>query len=401
MIIGIPKEICPGETRVAMTPANIQALAKKGHEVHIEAGAGALAGYADADYEKAGAKLVDRAAAFNAEVVIQVQTPGSNTVNGDEDLAQLSSGQWLIGHMDPLANPQFAQTMADKGVNGIALEMIPRITRAQSMDVLSSMAMIAGYKAVLQAAQTSPRMFPMSMTAAGTISPARVFVMGAGVAGLQACATAKRLGAVVEAYDIRPEAQEQIISVGAKPIELDLKAETGEGGYAKEQSEDFIKKQQALMGEVMAQQDVIITTAAVPGRKSPILVTEEQVKGMKPGTVIIDLAAERGGNCELTKLGEVVNEHGVIIVGPENVPTTAAFHASQMYGKNIENLLNLIATEENSFSFQPDFEDEIIENTVTAYNSEVPHARMRDLLGLAPIAKAEAAAPENAESEKE
>ena len=390
MIIGIPKETCPGEKRVAITPANVQALAKKGHQIKVEASAGLASGYTDAEYEKAGANIVDRAEAFKQEIVIQVQTPGCNLVTGAEDLALLQSGQWLIGHMDPLGNPQFASQMAEKGINGIALELVPRITRAQSMDVLSSMAMVAGYKAVLIGAQMSPRMFPMSMTAAGTISPARVFVMGVGVAGLQACATAKRLGGIVEAYDIRPEAQEQILSVGAKPIELDLQAEKGEGGYAKEQSAEFIKKQQELMGDVMAQQDVIITTAAIPGRKSPILVTEEQVKGMKPGTVIIDLASERGGNCELTKHGEVVTVHDVTIYGPDNMPSMAAFHASQMYGKNIENLLNLIAHKDNEFAFAPDFEDEIIAGTVTAYNNNVPHPRLRDMLGmdLEPLASA-------------
>ena len=380
MIIGIPKESCDNETRVAMTPANVQSLVKKGHQIFIESGAGLLAGYADEDYKNSGAELVGREEAFQKEIVIQVQTPGSNTQDESEHLNLMNSGQWLIGHMDPLGNPKFAQTLAEKGINGLALELVPRITRAQSMDVLSSMAMVSGYKAVLLGAQTSPRMFPMSMTAAGTISPSRVFVMGAGVAGLQACATAKRLGAIVQAYDIRPEAQEQIISVGAKPVELDLKAETGEGGYAKEQSAAFIARQQELMGDVMAQQDVIITTAAIPGRKSPILVTENQVKGMKPGTVIIDLAAERGGNCELTKLNEVVTAHGVIILGPGNLPSSAAFHASQMYGKNIENLLNLVATKDNDFAFSPDFEDEILANTVTAFEGEVVHPRLQDML---------------------
>ncbi|MEM8594138.1 MAG: Re/Si-specific NAD(P)(+) transhydrogenase subunit alpha [Pseudomonadota bacterium] len=393
MIIGIPKETAPGEKRVAIIPANVQALVKKGHTIKIEASAGLLSGYNDAEYEKAGAEIVDRAEAFKQEIVIQVQTPGVNTKSGADDMALLTSGQWLIGHMDPLGNPQFAKEMAEKGINGVALELIPRITRAQSMDVLSSMAMIAGYKAVLLGAHMSPRMFPMSMTAAGTISPARVFVMGAGVAGLQACATAKRLGGIVEAYDIRPDAQEQIISVGAKPIELDLKAETGEGGYAKEQSAEFIAKQQELMGEIMAQQDVIITTAAIPGRKSPILITKDQVKGMKPGTVIIDLASERGGNCELTKHGKVVVKYDVTIFGPDNVPSTAPFHASQMYGKNIENLLNLIAHADNEFAFAPDFDDEIIANTVTAYNNDVPHARLRDMLDM-PALATETASPE-------
>ena len=279
MIIGVPKEICPGEQRVALTPANVSALLKKqGVEIIIERGAGDIAGYPDSTYEAAGAKLVDRDEVFSsAQVVLQVQTPGSNIKNGDEDLNKLKEGQVLIGMTDPLANPQFAQSLAEKKVSGLALELVPRITRAQAMDVLSSMAMIAGYKCVLLAATESQRMFPMNMTAAGTMKPSRVFIMGAGVAGLQACATAKRLGAVVEAYDVRPAAREQILSVGAKPVELDL--DTGEaegsGGYAKAQGEDFLKRQRELMTEVVKEMDVIVTTAAVPGAKSPILVTED------------------------------------------------------------------------------------------------------------------------------
>ncbi|UWN47994.1 NAD(P) transhydrogenase subunit alpha part 1 [Alcanivorax sp. ALC70] len=324
VIIGVPKEICPGEERVALTPANVGALLKKqGVEILIERGAGEAAGFTDGEYENAGAKLVDRDNVFfNAQAILQVQTPGSNTTNGDKDLDNLKADQFLIGMTDPLANPQFAQTLAEHKVTGIALELIPRITRAQSMDVLSSMAMIAGYKCVLLAANASHRMFPMNMTAAGTLNASRVFVMGAGVAGLQACATAKRLGAIVEAYDVRPAAREQILSVGAKPVELDL--DTGEaegsGGYAKAQGEDFLKRQRELMTEVIKEMDVVVTTAAVPGAKSPILVTADMVKAMKPGSVIVDLAAERGGNCELTKAGETVVENGVLIIGPPTCP---------------------------------------------------------------------------------
>jgi len=294
---------------------------------------------------------------------------------------------------DPLANAQFAQALAERKVTGLALELIPRITRAQSMDVLSSMAMIAGYKCVLLAANASHRMFPMNMTAAGTMNASRVFVMGAGVAGLQACATAKRLGAIVEAYDVRPAAREQILSVGAKPVELDL--DTGEaegsGGYAKAQGEDFLKRQRELMKEVIKEMDVVITTAAVPGAKSPILVTEEMVKAMKPGSVIVDLAAERGGNCDLTKAGETVVENGVLIIGPTNVPSSVPFHASQMFGKNIENLLNLLL--DDNGDLQLDFEDQIVTDTVISHDGDVPHARLREMLGLPELKKAEPEAP--------
>jgi H+-translocating NAD(P) transhydrogenase subunit alpha len=395
VILGVPKEICPGEERVALTPANVGALLKKnGVEIRIERGAGEAAGFTDGDYENAGAKLTDRDDIFsNAQAILQVQTPGSNTTNGQEDLDKLKAGQFLIGMTDPLANAQFAQALAERKVTGLALELIPRITRAQSMDVLSSMAMIAGYKCVLLAANASHRMFPMNMTAAGTMNASRVFVMGAGVAGLQACATAKRLGAIVEAYDVRPAAREQILSVGAKPVELDL--DTGEaegsGGYAKAQGEDFLKRQRELMKEVIKEMDVVITTAAVPGAKSPILVTEEMVKAMKPGSVIVDLAAERGGNCDLTKAGETVVENGVLIIGPTNVPSSVPFHASQMFGKNIENLLNLLL--DDNGDLQLDFEDQIVTDTVISHDGDVPHARLREMLGLPELKKAEPEAP--------
>ncbi|MBM1145330.1 Re/Si-specific NAD(P)(+) transhydrogenase subunit alpha [Alloalcanivorax profundimaris] len=401
MIIGVPKEICPGEERVALTPANVGALLKKqGVEILIERGAGEAAGFTDGEYENAGAKLVDRDNVFsNAQAILQVQTPGSNTTNGDKDLDNLKADQFLIGMTDPLANPQFAQTLAEHKVTGIALELIPRITRAQSMDVLSSMAMIAGYKCVLLAANASHRMFPMNMTAAGTLNASRVFVMGAGVAGLQACATAKRLGAIVEAYDVRPAAREQILSVGAKPVELDL--DTGEaegsGGYAKAQGEDFLKRQRELMTEVIKEMDVVVTTAAVPGAKSPILVTADMVKAMKPGSVIVDLAAERGGNCELTKAGETVVENGVLIIGPTNVPSSVPFHASQMFGKNMENLLNLLL--DDNGDLQLDFEDQIVADTVISHGGDVPQARLREMLGLPELKKAEPEASDDAEGD--
>jgi len=388
VIIGVPKEICPGETRVALTPANVTVLKKKPDlRVLIEQGAGDAAGYPDAEYQAAGAELVSRADVFNqAEIVLQVQTPGSNGNNGAEDLSKLRQGQMLIGMMDPLANPGFASTLAEQKVTGVALELVPRITRAQAMDVLSSMAMLPGDKSVLLAAPASNRLFPMNMTAAGTLSASRVLIMGVGVAGLFACSTAKRLGAIVEAYDVRPAAREQILSVGAKPVELDLDTSSaeGKGGYAQAQGEDFLKRQRELMTEVVSRMDVIITTAAVPGAKSPILVTADMVKAMKPGAVIVDLAAERGGNCDLTKLGETVVAHGVTIMGPANVPSSVAYHASQMFGKNMENLLNLLIDKEGKLNL--DFEDEIVRETVVAHNGEVPHARMRQLLNLPELA---------------
>jgi NAD(P) transhydrogenase subunit alpha len=384
VIIGIPSEIKTGEQRVAMSPANVQSLTDKSVTVLLQANAGSAAGYPDAEYTAAGATITaNRAEIFaSADIILQVQSFGSNNENSDADLASLRKGQLVIGMMDPLASPQAAQAVAEKGASAIALELVPRISRAQSMDVLSSMATLAGYKAVLMGASAAPRIFPMLMTAAGTLQPARVLIMGVGVAGLQACATAKRLGAVVEAYDVRPAAREQILSVGAKPVELDL--DTGEsegaGGYAKEQGEDFLRRQRELMTEVVAQQDIIITTAAIPGAKSPILVTEDMVKAMKPGAVIVDLAAERGGNCDLTEQGQTVVAHDVTILGPENIPSDLAFHASQMYGKNMQTLLELILDDEGNLSL--DFNDEIVAGTVVAHQGEVPHAHMRKLLNL-------------------
>ena len=391
MIIGIPAEIKTAEKRVAMSPANVQSLTDKGVKVLFQTNAGDAASYPDTLYTEAGATIsTDRAEIFaQADIILQVQSFGSNNENSEADLASLRSGQMVIGMMDPLASPQAAQAVADKGATAIALELVPRISRAQSMDVLSSMATLAGYKAVLMGASAAPRIFPMLMTAAGTLQPARVLIMGVGVAGLQACATAKRLGAVVEAYDVRPAAREQIISVGAKPVELDL--DTGEsegaGGYAKAQGEDFLKRQRELMTAVVAEQDIIITTAAIPGAKSPILVTEDMVKAMKPGSVIVDLAAERGGNCDLTEQGKTVVAHGVTILGPENVPSELAHHASQMYGKNMQTLLELILDEEGNLNL--DFNDEIVAGTVVAHKGEVPHPHMRKLLGLPEIKASE------------
>jgi NAD(P) transhydrogenase subunit alpha len=383
VIIGITRELVAGENRVSLCPDNVQSLVDKGLELWVEQNAGAQAGFSDDDYTSVGAKVVsDRDELFaKSDVILQVQSFGSNTENADDDLKRLKAKQLVIGMMDPLAQPQAAQQVAGTGATAIALEMVPRISRAQSMDVLSSMATLAGYRSVLLGAEAAPRILPMLMTAAGTLQPARVLIMGVGVAGLQACATAKRLGAVVEAYDVRPAAREQIISVGATPVELDLPTESSEGagGYAKKQSEEFLRMQREQMTEVVARQDIIITTAAIPGAKSPILVTEDMLKAMKAGSVLVDLAAERGGNCESTQMGKTVVAHGVTIVGPENLASDVAFHASQMYGNNIQTLLELIL-EEGQINL--DFEDEIVAGTVIAHAGEVPHPYMRKLLDL-------------------
>ena len=383
MIIGITRELVAGEKRVSMCPENVRSLTEAGVDIWVEENAGLSAGFVDSDYIAVGAEIVsDREALFaGADIVLQVQSFGSNTENSQQDLQRLRPQQLVIGMMDPLATPQAAQQVADTGATAVALELVPRISRAQSMDVLSSMATLAGYRAVLLGAEAAPRILPMLMTAAGTLQPAKVLIMGVGVAGLQACATAKRLGAVVEAYDVRPAAREQILSVGAKPVELDLQTDSSEGagGYAKEQSEEFLRRQRELMTEVVARQDIIITTAAVPGAKSPILVTEDMVKAMKPGSVIVDLAAERGGNCELTQSGETQIAHGVSILGPENLASDLAYHASQMYGKNMQTLLELML-EDGQINL--DFNDEIIAGTVVAHNGEVTHPHIRKLLNL-------------------
>lgn len=383
MIIAVTRELVTGEKRVSLCPDNVQLLIKAGAELWVEQSAGTQAGFSDEEYQTAGAKIIsNRDELFaGAEIVLQVQSFGSNTENAQQDLERLKPGQLVVGMMDPLAQPQAAQQVAETGATAIALEMVPRISRAQSMDVLSSMATLAGYRSVLLGAEAAPRILPMLMTAAGTLQPARVLIMGVGVAGLQACATAKRLGAVVEAYDVRPAAREQIISVGATPVELDLPTESSEGagGYAKEQSEDFLELQRKLMTEVVARQDIIITTAAVPGAKSPILVTEDMLVAMKSGSVVVDMAAERGGNCALTQAGQTVVKHGVTILGPENLASELAYHASQMYGKNIQTLLELILQDGN---ISLDFDDEIIAGTVVAHDGDVPHPHMRKLLDL-------------------
>ncbi|MFC1493007.1 Re/Si-specific NAD(P)(+) transhydrogenase subunit alpha [candidate division KSB1 bacterium] len=381
MKIGVLKETFPGERRVSIIPDVISLLIKREIEVIIETGSGKDAGFPDAAYEKRGARVVSsRKEVFDqADIIAQVRSLGSNPEEGKKDLELMRSGQSVIGFMEPLTEIKSVEELAKKGVMAFSMELMPRITRAQSMDVLSSMASIAGYKAVLLAAATLPKMFPMMMTAAGTISPAHVFIIGAGVAGLQAIATAKRLGAIVHAYDLRPVVKEQVESLGGKFVELDL--ETGEsedkGGYAREMDEDFYKKQREMMIKIVAENDVVITTAAIPGRKAPILITEEMVKGMRPGSIIVDIAAERGGNCELTKPGETVEYNDVKIMGPLNIPSDIPFHASQMYSKNITTFIMHLIKEGK---LELNLEDEITAETLLTKDGSVIHPRVKELL---------------------
>jgi NAD(P) transhydrogenase subunit alpha len=380
MIVGVPIESYLHERRVALVPALVPTLTKAGLEVLVEKGAGEKAGFPDAAYQEQGARLVsDRTQLFaSADVLLQVHGLSANPGANPE---LLHSDQILVGLMNPLGAPQAAQELAARGVTAFALELLPRITRAQPMDVLSAMATIAGYKAVLLAAELLPKMFPMMITAAGTITPARVFVVGAGVAGLQAIATARRLGAVVQAYDVRPAVKEQVESLGAKFVELKLETAGAEAasGYAKEMGEEFYRRQREMMTQVVADSDVVITTAAVPGKKAPILVTREMVKVMRPGSVIVDLAAEGGGNCDLTRPEETVETQGVYIIGPVNLPSTVPFHASQMYARNVTAFLrNLMKDGE----LRLNLEDPIIRDTLLTHKGEVVNSQVRELLGL-------------------
>jgi len=379
--VGVPKETAPGERRVALVPAVIPQISKAGFDVVIERGAGAAAGFPDAAYETQGARIGDRAAAFAADVVLQVRTSAANR-NSAADLAAYRAGQTVIGFSDPLSNPDGARQMASRGVTAFSMELMPRITRAQSMDALSSMATIAGYKAVLDAAVVAPRIFPMLTTAAGTIAPARVFVIGAGVAGLMAIATARRLGAKVDAYDVRPAAKEQVLSLGARFAELPLETAGAEdqGGYAVAQDDAFYRRQREMMLKWVSGSDIVITTAAVPGRKSPVLITAEMVAAMPPGSVIVDLAAERGGNCELTKAEDTVVAHGVTILGPTNLPGTVPHDASQMYARNITTFLLHLARrdkgDESPARVRLETDDEITRETLVTRDGAVVHARI-------------------------
>ena len=386
MKIAVLRENFPDERRVALSPAAAPLFEKLGGEVVLERGAGAAAGFTDALYEAKGVSIAaDRRAACNgADVIVQVRAAGAAADQGVSDFEFLKPDQVVVAACDPLANPQAVQDYADQRITLFALELIPRITRAQSMDVLSSMATIAGYKAVILAAHHLPKLFPMLMTAAGTLTPAKVLVVGAGVAGLQAIASAKRLGAVVQAYDVRPAVKEQIESLGAKFVELDLDTGDAEdkGGYAKALTDAQTQRQRELLAEVVAECDVCISTAAIPGRPSPLLVTADAVQGMAPGSVIIDLAAERGGNCELTQADQVVVEHGVTICGPTNLPSEAPQHASQMFAKNIATFLALLIKDGQ---LDIDLSDEIIRDTLAAKDGQVQHERLREMLELGPL----------------
>ena len=385
LTVGVPRETFAGERRVALVPSAVAPLGRAGMGVLIEPAAGAEAGFPDAAYVAAGAQLAaDRDDLFRrADVVVQVRALGANPDAGRADVARLRAGQTLVASCDPLSAPEPLAGAAPRGAAVFALELVPRITRAQSMDVLSSMATVAGYKAVLMAADRLPRMFPMMMTAAGTITPAKVFVIGAGVAGLQAIATAKRLGAVVRAYDVRPAVREQVESLGGRFVELPLetKQAEGTGGYARAMDEDFYRRQRELLGKVVAESDAVIATAAVPGKRAPILVPADAVRRMAPGSVVVDLAAERGGNCELTRPGETVVEHGVTILGPVNLPANVPYHASEMYSKNVTTfLLNLV----KDGRVDVDRDDPIVRETLVTRGGEVVNPRVCELLGLTP-----------------
>ena len=382
MKVGVPKETGSGEARVSLTPAFIPTLTRAGLEVEVQAGAGAPAGYDDAAYVEKGAQVVPtRQALFaGSDIILQVRTAATNPGAGGDDLKLYRRGQAVIGTCDPLVAHAAIRSIAERGVTLFSLELMPRITRAQSMDILSSMATIAGYKAALLAANALPKMFPMMMTAAGTIAPARVFVLGAGVAGLQAIATARRLGAIVHAYDVRPAVREQVESLGGKFVQLALETAAAEdaGGYAKALGDDFYRKQREMMFRVVAESDVVITTAAVPGKKAPILVTTAMVEGMGSGAVVVDLAAERGGNCELTRPGETVVHNGVTILGPLNLPAMVPHHSSQLYAKNISTfLLHLV----HKGALAVNLADEITAGTLVATEGKVVHPAVLEAMG--------------------
>jgi H+-translocating NAD(P) transhydrogenase subunit alpha len=379
-IIGVPRETFPGERRVALIPRHCEALRKAGAEIVVEHSAGAEAGFPDDIYSARGARFATRSEVFRqADIIAQVRCLGANPDFGRSDLGLLRPGQALVGFGEPLSAPKECLDLADIGVSFFALELMPRITRAQSMDALSSMATIAGYRAVLLAATHLPKMFPMLMTAAGTITPAKVFVLGAGVAGLQAIASARRMGAVVCAYDVRPAVKEQVESVGAKFIVLDIDSQSSEekGGYAKAMDEAFYRRQRELMTEVLREQDVVITTAAVPGKKAPILITAEMVDAMCSGAVIVDIAAERGGNCELTRAGETIVHRGVSVLGPFNLASDVPYHASQMLSSNITAFVKLLISN-GALTINRD--DEIIRETLITGDNKVVHPRIAELI---------------------
>ncbi|MEL6223389.1 MAG: Re/Si-specific NAD(P)(+) transhydrogenase subunit alpha [Cyanobacteria bacterium J06627_8] len=379
MKIAVAREIEVGEHRVALVPETVSKLVKQGHSVVVEAGAGDQAYFSDAAYEEAGAVLSSDTAWVwgDADVVLKVKPPQGRE-DGRHEVDLLRHGGTLISFLNPLGQPELIQHLAERKITAFSMEMIPRTTRAQSMDALSSQASLAGYRATLIAAAALPKFFPMLTTAAGTIRPAKVFIMGAGVAGLQAIATARRLGAVVEAFDIRPAVKEEVQSLGARFVEVEIKEDTvATGGYAKEISEDAKQRSRELVADHVAQADVVITTAQVPGKKAPLLVTEDMVKGMKPGSVIVDLAAEQGGNCECTEAGRDSVHHGVTIIGPINLPSSMPVHASQMYSKNLQTLIQLLVSDG---ALTLDFEDDIVAGACVTHEGTIRSDRVRDAL---------------------
>ena len=396
MIVGVARESYPGERRVALVPAVLPTLAKAGLEVVLEAGAGVEAGYPDAEYVAKGAKiLADRAEVFRtAEILTQVLCYGANDRTGKADLPLFHCDQILVGFLRPLGSVETITDIAAKGVTSFSVELMPRSTRAQSMDALSSMATVAGYKAVLIAADILPKLFPMLTTAAGTITPARVLILGVGVAGLQAIATARRLGAVVSAYDLRPVVKEQVQSLGARFVELPIEAQNAQDarGYATAQDESFYRRQRELLGKVIAENDVVITTAVIPGKKAPILVTKEMVAGMAPRSVIIDLAAERGGNCELTHPGEKITvDKDIAIVGWFNLASTVPYHASQMYARNLSTFLALLVKDGK---LNLNLRDDILRDTLVTHGGDIVNARLRELFQLPALAAAKEETPQ-------
>jgi len=375
--IGVLKETVEGEQRVAMVPALVGSLAKMGFEVFVEKGSGTAAGYPDEEYTAKGAKIVSRKEVAEANLVLAVRRP--------QDKIATKKDSMLIGMFDPYEPSDFFAQQLKNGVTVFSMELIPRTTRAQAMDVLSSQANLAGYKAVLVAAEKSVKMFPMMMTAAGTITASKVFVLGAGVAGLQAIATARRLGAVVYGYDVRSAVKEQVESLGAKFVELDLESAEGQGGYAKAMDEAYYQKQRELLGQVMKDMDVVISTAAIPGKRSPLLITKKSVEGMQAGSVIVDLAAERGGNCELSKANEIVTHHGVTIIAPTNLPSTLAYNASALYAKNLVNFItNMMKQDKQTkqYSLELNTQDEIIAATMIIHQGSAANDNIRDILKL-------------------
>ena len=388
MIIGVPKEIYPGERRVALVPVVLPALIKAGFEIHIQSGAGIEAGYPDSHYADKGGKIVgDRAAVFAAaDIVVQLLCYGSNDITGKQDVPLFRRDQILVGFLRPFGLKDVVEEIAHAGVTAFAVELMPRSTRAQSMDALSSMATAAGYKAVLLAADNHPRVFPMLTTAAGTITPARVFIIGCGVAGLQAIATSRRLGAVTSAYDLRPAVKEQVQSLGGRFVELPIEAKDAQDarGYATAQGEDFYRRQRELLGQVVQESDVVITTAVIPGKKSPVLVTEEMVKGMALGSVIVDVAAERGGNCEITEPGKTVVKHGVTIIGAFNLANGVPYHASMMYARNVTSFLTHLIKDQK---LNLNLEDGIVSETLLTRGGEIVQARVREFFTLPALVK--------------